>query len=504
MTARQALKGAAILSVIGVVVVALNCVERPTDLAADPLDTPSASTAPELAPSSLVLDVSALDPERAYLSIVVDDADLNDPVIGLLANPRGRGRSWERAAQLSYFDPGPRVVWATTAGLRRHGDSSRRSGGRRPSWRLYFRDEYGSDATRRPALPALESAPASLVVRREFRGYPNAIALDIARQNGAVTPAFVPVRTFLNGMDQGNYLLIEHVSPRGWGRSHFGHDDFLMFIDRSQSGDDRSQRRYEQLVTWVETAPSPLSMAAVDDRVDLDNLLLHLFTFIFCGTTDWNQGAAVLDNTAARARWSWVHWDLDQSFYPRKRRSLDDPRSVGWETSQPAIGQIIESGKRRDVRARIFDRLRQEDPDFVAHFTALATNLLNHRLGTAFSDHLMNKYEHLMRGGQVDEFRKVFAARPEIVRADLRAYFDAGPSHQVAVDGPPGLALEIDGYAESSGYRGWYIAGTPIRVSLADNDQGVVSHWIVNGQRRDGRQLVERIAGDMAIRVVLK
>ena len=80
----------AILSVIGVAVVALNRVERPTDPATDPLDTPSASTAPELAaPSSLVLDVSTLDPERAYLSIVVDDADLNDPVIGLLANQRG-------------------------------------------------------------------------------------------------------------------------------------------------------------------------------------------------------------------------------------------------------------------------------------------------------------------------------------------------------------------------------------------------------------------------------
>ena len=150
------------------------------------------------------------------------------------------------------------------------------------------------------------------MVRREFRGYPNAIALDVGRQNGAVTPAFVPVRTFLNGVDQGNYLLIEHVSPRGWGRSHFGHDDFLMFIDRSQSGDDRSQQRYEQLVTWVETAPSPLSMAAVAEHVDLDNLLRHLFTFIFCGTTDWNQGAAVLDNTAAKTRWFWVHWDLDQ------------------------------------------------------------------------------------------------------------------------------------------------------------------------------------------------
>lgn len=77
-----------------------------------------------------------------------------------------------------------------------------------------------------------------------------------------------------------------------------------------------------------------------------------------------------------------------------------------------------------------------------------------------------------MRGGQVDEFRKVFAARPEIVRADLRAYFNAGPSHHVAVDAPSGLALEIDGYAESSGYRGWYIAGTPIRINLADDDQG--------------------------------
>ena len=326
MTARQGLTGVAILSVIGVAVVVLNRVERPTDSAADPLDTPSTSTAPELAPSSLALDVSALDPERAYLSIVVDDADLHDRVIGLLTHPTARGRSWERAAQLSYFDPGPRVVWATTAGLRRHGGSSRR--GEKPSWRLYFRDRYGSDATRRPALPTLESAPASLVVRREVRGYPNAIALDVARQSGAMTPAFVPVRTFLNGVDQGNYVRVEHVSRRGWGRSHFGHDDFLMFIDRSQSTDDRSRRRYEERAAWVETAPSPLSMATVAEHVDLDNLLRHLFTFIFCGTTDWTQGAAVLDNTAPGARWFWVHWDLDQSFYPRNQRSRDDPRSA--------------------------------------------------------------------------------------------------------------------------------------------------------------------------------
>ena len=234
MTARQGLTGVAILSVIGVAVVVLNRVERPTDSAADPLDTPSTSTAPELAPSSLALDVSALDPERAYLSIVVDDADLHDRVIGLLTHADGAQAARGSARLSSHISTqgrawsGPqRPVYADTVAAR---------GGERSQAGVCI-SVTGTARTPRGGqlFPRWSQHPASLVVRREVRGYPNAIALDVARQSGAMTPAFVPVRTFLNGVDQGNYVRVEHVSRRGWGRSHFGHDDFLMFIDRSQS-----------------------------------------------------------------------------------------------------------------------------------------------------------------------------------------------------------------------------------------------------------------------------
>lgn len=493
MTAGEVLKGVGIIVALSICAVALDRVEHsalfgPTHA--------SLKTHPELAPSSLALDLSELDPKSARLSIVADDASLNDPVTGLLENPEGRGRAWERPAYVSYADPGQRLVWATRAGLRRHGGGSRTSQ-RKPSWRLNFRNAYGSDATREPALPQLAVAPAALVVRSELPAFPNALAFEVARQNGAVAPASRPVRVSLNGEDQGHYLLVEHVNADGWGRSHFGHDDFLMFVYRGgRSNDDRSNEGYSELVEWVTTLPGPLTMATVSNRVNLDNLLRHLFTFMFSGTTDWAQGAAVRDDTDAGSRWFWVHWDLDQSFR-RTRRSAAD---------RPALALIAEprrTNERRDVRARIFNRLRQEDPDFGAHFTALATDLLNHRLGTVFLDSLVEEYGYLLNSRQQSELRGHFERRPGMIRAELAEYLDAGPSYHVTIDGPAGLVLDVDGYAEASGYEGRYFSQTPITAGVAEG-VSEFSHWIVNGQRRDGRQLVVDILEDTSIRAVMR
>ena len=338
-------------------------------------------------------------------------------------------------------------------------------------------------------------APAALVVRSELPGYPNAIAFEVARQNGAVAPASRPVRVSLNGEDQGNYLLVEHVNAAGWGCSHFGHDNFFMFVYRGgRSNDDRSNEGYNQLVEWVSTVPGPLTMATVSDRVDLDNMLRHLFTFMFSGTTDWAQGAAVRDAADASARWFWVHWDLDQSFRRVRRGNIDRPRLA-------LIVAPRRTNERGDVRARIFNSLRQEDPHFGAHFTVLATSLLNHRLGTAFFDGLMERYGYLLNRRQQSELRGHFERRPGIIRRELADYLDAGPSYRVAVEGSAGLVIDVDGYAESSGYDGWYFAGTQITVGIAEGEPGF-SHWTVNGHRRDGRRLVVDISEDTTIRAV--
>ena len=492
MTVTEGLKAISMLAMLAVATGGLHRLEQSSFFDAT---GESFKADPTLAPSGRALDLSSLDPARAYISIAVDDAVLNDPTTGLLTYSQGRGRLWERPAVVSFIDVGGRTVWATRAGLRRNGGASRRQG--RPSWRLIFRDVYGSDARREPALPALAVAPQTLIVRREPGWHPNIFAMAVAQRNGALAPEIRPVGLFVNGEYQGNYLLSEHVNRGGWGRSRFGDEDMFMFVYRGgRSNDARSSRAYGDLRTWIRTAPAPLDMEAVGARVDLDNLLRHLFTFMFCATTDWAQGAAVRQGTGIEPRWFWVHWDLDQSFLNARRSRVDGP----------GLGTVVNPGRPNegvDVRAMLFNRLRAEDPKFGRHFTALVTELLNHRLGTAFFEQLVEQSGHLLRREYAAELQEYFERRPSVIRAELDEYLDAGPSYRVSIQAPTSMPLDVDGFAESSGYQGWYFTGTPVSVDLADGSERF-SHWLVNGVRRDGRPLVATVSKPTSIRAVMR
>ena len=202
-----------------------------------------------------------------------------------------------------------------------------------------------------------------------------------------------------------------------------------MFVYRGgRSTDERSKREYEALASWVDLAPAPLTMDAVSSRVDLDNLLRHLFTFMFCGTTDWAQGAAVRVGADAESRWFWVHWDLDHSFRWSGRNDVEGP----------ALGLIANSGRpseRGDVRARLFSRLRDEDPEFANHFTALVADLLNHRVGSTFIDDVINRFGSVLRRRSRIGLRDYFARRPDVIRTELDEYLGAGPSYPVSILG---------------------------------------------------------------------
>src|SRR5687767_11493972 len=58
------------------------------------------------------------------LSLSLNEADLNDPVSGLLPNVRKHGPEWEREGSVSYFENG-QLRFAGGVGVRIHGGSSR-------------------------------------------------------------------------------------------------------------------------------------------------------------------------------------------------------------------------------------------------------------------------------------------------------------------------------------------------------------------------------------------
>lgn len=82
--------------------------------------------------------VAPYDPTIPVISIVTDWANLD----ALHANPKGKGREWERPINLEYFAPGGEVQFNIKAGLRIHGGESRTISPKK-SYRLYFRKSYG-------------------------------------------------------------------------------------------------------------------------------------------------------------------------------------------------------------------------------------------------------------------------------------------------------------------------------------------------------------------------
>ncbi len=87
-------------------------------------------------------------------SLVTDDYNLNSAKKGIFANPKERGKEWERPISVSYFvDSQP--VLSMNAGVRVHGAASR--GFRIKSMRLYARAEY--DEQTKFAYPFFEDGP---------------------------------------------------------------------------------------------------------------------------------------------------------------------------------------------------------------------------------------------------------------------------------------------------------------------------------------------------------
>ena len=209
---------------------------------------------------------------------------------------------------MSYFDTG-KLQFATGVGVRIHGGSSRHVAPRN-AFRLYFRRKYGLRELPRGLVFSPEAQPIRrLIIHDDFRRewgvhwyFVNPLAYDIARKIGAIAPETKPVRFFVNGEYYGPFVLTERFDERYFA-AHFGYDDVLL-----------SQDEMNNLWDWV-ARTRPLTMKAVSQHVNIDNLTQWFLAVLFCATRDAYQGPGqFLDQTNEVGGWFWVNWDMDQSF----------------------------------------------------------------------------------------------------------------------------------------------------------------------------------------------
>ena len=420
------------------------------------------------------------------LSVWATATDLYHPDKGLIPNKVKRGREWEKQATIEYYEGGEKL-FAATAGLRIHGGKRLQMNN---SFRLYFRKSYGTDQFTPGILFSPKTEPLKRLVVHHTGwppGWPfnNMLAYDIARQMGCNAPETKLIRLLLNGKSQGLYFLTAHLG-RTQMASYFGHKNFSIFRSRSDSSNTSSRFYKEHIANLASDRSRKLNMEMVNKWIDTDHLARHIYSFVFCGTTDHCQSALVKDNRQPDSRAFWINWDMDHSFVDYHYMGQTNPPRQHWE--QPGWDLVLsENPGTICLSDQLFSRLLDEDPAYRAHVIKLNMDLLNHRITEEFLLDRLDYYENMLREcgeptkAPLRRLRQFLLNRPTYLRKEMQARFGLGPAYPCRLEGPAGVTYMVDGYPESAGYSGWYFENMPIRVELVNRGHRPLSHWRVNG-----------------------
>lgn len=406
----------------------------------------------------------------------------------IVENPAGFGSDWEEPGWVSYFADGA-LRFESPAGVRLHGGFTRKSHLYK-SFRLYFRDRYGSKGFPSEVLaPAFGPGEVARLVlhndlRRDHKTVPwhfvNPLSYDIARRLGGLAPETLPVRLLVNGEPRPPYVLTERLDVE-WLRRRFGHDQFDLL--RAKGGrEPAEQALWDEAARWAVETPAPLRAAEVEKHFDLDNLARWYVSVLVCSTGDLFQAVMVRDRRpkAPDGRWFFLHWDMDMSF-----RRAAGALTEGWRRDQFRFVMDRPPGTTMPPRI-VLHRLLNEDPAFRARFLRLFVDLVNHRLDAAFLRERLDHYAGVARALPVADLRylaeleRYFELRPAEIYRQLGAHFEVGPPQPVTVRGPTG-ALVVDGYEVPAQYRGRYPAGMTVTVAVAPGWRGRLVGWRVNG-----------------------
>lgn len=357
---------------------------------------------------SLIEEEKKLDFSRyqkwPVISIWVDPIDLHSKQRGILENFEKKGRLWERASFVTYYEKGAKR-FASYAGLRLHGGDSRKKKYKEKSLRLHFRKSYEEPFFLKGLKITLgDDTPVKrLVLHKDNNHHFVAdLSFSIIKQIGGWAPNIKPVVVYLNGKMMGYQYMVEQLSDEQLTK-YYGHEDFIYYNLKGDNSDFAHQR-YQSLITWIKHAPTPLDINEFKEIFDIENFTANILSIIYTGSSDWAQGILTKDMRDPKSKWKFIAWDFDRAFWPW------DPIVKAREQNSQIDGfHVIIDSYKRALRSRILRRLFNESSEYVDYFFSKVDDLFEKQLTKEFFDRKFGEYERLIKDSDKDsvEFQDV-------------------------------------------------------------------------------------------------
>ncbi|MBD65268.1 MAG: hypothetical protein CME62_08675 [Halobacteriovoraceae bacterium] len=299
------------------------------------------------------------------ISMWIDPDDLHSKDRGLNANARKKGRLWERAAYLRYYEKG-QLKFQSYVGVRMHGGATRLHIKNKKSFRIYLRKKYGEKefVTNFPYFSNSEKVQLKkFVIRRPGRViFNNLLSHYLIEKLGGRAPKLKPVAFFINGKFENLSNLSQHLSIEGLF-PEAKEEDYLI---AKLKGDlpVETELVYENLRERMEQEPN-LTLARAEEYLNVDSIIASVLTIMFGGTTDWAQGAYI-KKRGAKERWTLWSWDFDRAFEPVLGENTDDLSLPRHQIDSTELVTEIKVGK---IRHSVFNRLISSDIKFRQRFS---------------------------------------------------------------------------------------------------------------------------------------
>jgi hypothetical protein len=460
--------------------------------------------------ASIEIDPSDVIPSWPTLAIRVDPKGLYDDEVGIIPN---WDEKWEKPAACAFFVDGEKVFEAD-CGIRLHGNTTRDGNIMRDrgltwrSYRLYFRSDYGPEQMPAGLVLDPSAGPLRSLVVRGNSFLCSTIAYSIAHKLGTAAPSVRLVNLVLNGERVKEYVATEHISKRQTA-ARLGHKNFLFYKLRSPGNDKKDKAGFAELRNWVRNRDASSTARQINRYIDLKDYMRHMFVVLHAGASDWGEGAVIRDLGEDAPRWRWTHWDMDNAYRDPHGDLLMGLSTEGW--AERFLDHALVPPHKADLypRAELFQVL-MKTKWFPMQFAKLAQDILNHEIPPEYLASLQDHFAQMREINGVNDgparfVRQRLDRRPAIIRADLREQVGLGEPRTLSVTAPAGARLRVDGYAYAASYSGWHFPDWPVTVEIPAKDVSPFSHWLVDGQRREGRQLelhleqateVEAVFGD--------
>ncbi len=276
------------------------------------------------------------------MSLVMDAAELFDPVSGIHVNAQQRGRFWERRASIEYIDPASGETHQANCGIRTHGGWNRFPEMLKKSFRLYFRSEYGDAKLNFPLFPDSEADSYDRIILRSGNGkaWPSPwralsgggnslerntylrdqFVRDLQAEMGSDHVAGNFVHLYVNGHYWGLYNPVERPDEH-FASSHFGgldedYDVMKWIRGVGHSTAAGSDAGWNSLVSLARSGTTnPVTFAAIAQLLDLPAFADYMLLNFYAGNSDWvdNNTYALRDRTRS-GPFRFYCWDAEETF----------------------------------------------------------------------------------------------------------------------------------------------------------------------------------------------